>query len=51
MVQFISFVLIGGLIAFATYQIIQVVRIVKERKKAKSKIKEKDNENGRNCDS
>ena len=34
--QFISVLLIGGLIAFATYQTIQLVRIVKERKKAKS---------------
>lgn len=31
-----SVVLICGLIAFTTYQIVQVVRTIKERKKAKS---------------
>ena len=50
MSQFFSVLLIGGLIAFATYQIIQCVRIIKERKKAKSEKKENVNENGRNCD-
>ncbi len=48
MIKFISVLLIGGLIAFATYQIIQCVRVIKERKKAKSEKKENVDENGRN---
>ena len=46
MSQFFSVLLIGGLIAFATYQTIQIVKVVKERKKAKSEKKENVNENG-----
>ena len=38
MIKFLSFVLVGGLIAFATYQTIQIIRVVKERKKAKSEL-------------
>lgn len=40
MVIFFDFLLIGGLIAFSAYQIVQIVRIIKERKKAKSMDKE-----------
>lgn len=39
---FIALLIIGGLIAFSTYQIVQLVRVVKERKKAKSVKKEDD---------
>lgn len=44
MVIFFDVVLIGGLIAFSTYQIVQIVKTIKERKKAKSKQKESENE-------
>lgn len=44
MAIFFDIVLIGGLIAFSTYQIFQLVMIIKERKKAKSKQKESENE-------
>ena len=40
MVIFFDCLLIGGLIAFSAYQIVQIVRIIKERKKAKSINKE-----------
>lgn len=41
MFKVIFFTLIfGGLIAFSTYQIVQIVRIIKQRKNAKSKQKE-----------
>ena len=40
MVIFFDVLIIGGLIAFSAYQIVQVVRIIKERKKAKSINKE-----------
>jgi len=36
---FISVLIICGLIAFSTYQSIQLVRAIKERKKAKSENK------------
>ena len=36
----LSFIIIGGLIAFSTYQVIQIVKTLKERKKAKSNKKE-----------
>lgn len=44
--KFIGVLLICGLIAFATYQTIQIIRVVKERKKAKSNIKGDESENG-----
>jgi hypothetical protein len=44
---FISLLLVCGLIAFSVYQGVQIYRILKERKKAKSNLKEND-ENGRN---
>ena len=50
MIKFISCLLITGLIAFAVYQSVQVVRVLKERKKAKS-IEKENNEDGRNSDS
>ncbi len=37
-----SLLVIGGLIAFTTYEIIQLVKVFKERKKAKSEKKELD---------
>lgn len=40
MVIFFDCLLIGGLIAFSAYQIVQIVRIIKERKKAKLMDKE-----------
>lgn len=40
MVIFFDILIIGGLIAFSAYQIVQIVRIVKERKKAKLQGKE-----------
>lgn len=40
MVIFLDCLLIGGLIAFSAYQIVQIVRIIKERKKAKLMDKE-----------
>lgn len=40
MVIFFDIVIIGGLIAFSTYEIVQLVRLVKERKKAKLQNKE-----------
>lgn len=36
---FLIVLMIGGLIAFSTYQVIQLVRIIKEKKNAKSNIK------------
>ncbi len=36
----VSIVIIGGLIAFSTYQAIQLVKAIRERKKAKSNKKE-----------
>lgn len=45
--KFLSVLLIGGLIAFATYQIVSLIKIIKERKKAKSENKGED-VNGRN---
>lgn len=38
--KILSFAIIGGLIAFSTYQFIQLVKSIKERKKAKSEKKE-----------
>lgn len=40
MVNFIRFLICAGLIAFSAYEIIQLVRVIKERKKAKSVNKE-----------
>lgn len=36
----LSFAIIGGLIAFSTYQAIQLVKAIRERKNAKSNKKE-----------
>lgn len=44
MAIFFDILLIGGLIAFSTYQIVQIVRTIKERKNAKSKKKEIENQ-------
>ena len=44
MAIFFDILLIGGLIAFSTYQIVQIVRAIKERKNAKSKKKEIENQ-------
>lgn len=40
MVIFFDILIIGGLIAFSAYQVVQIVRIIRERKKAKLKNKE-----------
>ena len=45
-----SSLLIIGLIAFTIYQSVQIVRAIKERKKAKS-IEKENIESGRNSDS
>lgn len=40
MTDFLCILVLGGAIAFCVYQVVQIVRAIKERKKAKLKKKE-----------
>lgn len=46
--KILSFMLIGGLIAFTTYQVIALVKSIIERKKAKSIEKEQNKDGNSN---
>lgn len=42
--KIIAVILIGGLIAFSTWQIVNIVRTIRDKKKSKIDIKENDEE-------